>query len=317
MKIFIYLGLIFLFVVNSCDSQYTKSVYVTTSYPLGMILLQVTRNHADVEILVSPGESPHTFSPKPSDAFKINNASAIFYASDLMDGWAAKLDGVNKIEMIKLVPKDHILYFEEFQKHKHTDNIDHDHENEHNHDHEHQHDEDTMDVNNKVIDPHFWTDPITVKAMLDNLVDTLVVIDPDNAVHYKANAELFKNRLVLLAKQVGTILEDVKGKPVFLFHPSFRYLLNRFGLVYAGAIETAPGKEPSPKYLEKIIKEINDKNAKAIFTEPQLSRKPAEVIAEAAFVLLYELDPIGGVEGRMKYSDLILYNARILQKALK
>ena len=310
MKLFVYLSLVFVIIVSSCDSQYTKPVFVATSHPIGMILKQITRTHADVEILVSPGESPHTFSPKPSDAYKINSSKAVFYASDLLDGWITKMEGGEKIEMIRLVPEEYRLPFDSMHKHEHQDNNDHDH----GHDHDN---EGTDNDTNQVIDPHFWTDPVTVKAMVDNLVDTLSVIDPDNAGSYRANAELFKNRLDLLAKQVAKILDEVKGKPVFLFHPSFRYMINRFGLEYAGAIETSPGKEPSPKYLNELIKKINKAGAKAIFTEPQLSREPAEAIAESATVLLFELDPIGGVEGRYAYTDMIIYNARTLRKALK
>jgi zinc transport system substrate-binding protein len=303
MKILTSLIVLLILVVSSCDSQYSKPVYIATSYPLGEILKQISGTRAEVEVLVSPGESPHTFSPKPSDAYKINSAKAIFYASDLLDGWAAKMEGDNKIEMIKLVPEDMLLTFEDMHDHKHEENINHsDHDCDHSH---------------GVIDPHFWMDPITVKSMLNNLVDTLSAIDPDNAATYRNNAGIFEKRLDLLARQVGDRLKDVRGRPVFLFHPSMRYLLNRYDLVYAGAIETSPGKEPSPKYIEQLVKKINESGAKAIFTEPQLSRKPAELIAEAATVMLFELDPIGGVEGRMTYSDMILYNAKILQKALK
>lgn len=316
MKLLIYLSLALVLLANSCDSQYTKPVYVATSQPIGMILKQITRTQADVEILVSPGESPHTFSPKPSDAYKINSSKAVFYASDLLDGWIDKMEGGEKIEMIELVPRQYRLPFDNMHKHEHQDNNDHSHEHSHDHDHDHDHEELAKDTQ-QVIDPHFWTDPVTVKAMVDNLVDTLSVIDPENAGTYRANAGLFKNRLDLLTRQVAKILDEVKGKPVFLFHPSFRYMINRFELVYAGAIETSPGKEPSPKYLNDLIKKINDAGAKAIFTEPQLSREPAEAIAESATVLLFELDPIGGVEGRNTYTDLIIYNARILRKALK
>ena len=113
------------------------------------------------------------------------------------------------------------------------------------------------------------------------------------------------------------MLLPVIGKPVFLFHPSFRYMLKRYKLIYLGAIETSPGKEPSPKYVLQIVEKINSSGAKALFTEPQLPNAPAKTIAEAAGVSLYELDPIGGVKGKMSYSDLILYNADLLAKALK
>jgi zinc transport system substrate-binding protein len=317
MRVSVFFIVLLMIVVSSCDSQYSKPIYVATSHPIGEILKQVVGTRADVEVLVPPGESPHTFSPKPSDAYKINSARAIFYAAEIMDGWAAKLEGGNKIEMIKFVPEAFLLTFDEMHDHKHEENIDHKHEDSHNHAEHTDQEKSDDDHSDGVVDPHFWTDPVTVKEMLNGLVDTLSVLDPDNAVTYRNNAGIFEKRLDLLARQVGDLLSEVRGKPVFLFHPSFRYLLARYNLVYAGAIETSPGKEPTPKYIEQLVKKINESGAKAIFTEPQLPREPAEVIAEAATVMLFELDPVGGVKGRMTYPDLILYNAKILQKALK
>jgi len=54
-----------------------------------------------------------------------------------------------------------------------------------------------------------------------------------------------------------------------------------------------------------------------VLTEPQLARRPAEVVAEAAGVRCYEMDPLGGVPGRETYSELLRYNARVLVEALQ
>ena len=43
----------------------------------------------------------------------------------------------------------------------------------------------------------------------------------------------------------------------------------------------------------------------------------AEVVAEAAGLPLFELDPNGGTQGRMTYSELVLFNARTLAGALR
>lgn len=160
-------------------------------------------------------------------------------------------------------------------------------------------------------------DPLVVKAILPALADTLTAIDPENAAKYKANAKRFADRLDVLNKQVSSELQSVAGKPVFLFHPSIRYLLKRYKLVYAGAIEEFPGKEPSPKYIAELSNKIKANRANAVFTEPQLPEAPAKTISEVLGINLYTLDPIGGVEGRMRYTELILYNAKTLKKALK
>ena len=141
--------------------------------------------------------------------------------------------------------------------------------------------------------------------------------DPDGAGEYQANAGEFTRQLDKLNQELERIVSGIKGRPVFLFHPSFQYFLKRYGLVFAGSIEPFPGREPSPKYLQEMVERLQAAGAKAIFTEPQLSPRPAEIIAEAAGVRVFELDPNGGVEGRETYSDLLLYNARVLREALE
>ncbi len=139
---------------------------------------------------------------------------------------------------------------------------------------------------------------------------------PEYAQTFKTNADLFAKRLELLNKQIAQILNDKQGKSVFMFHPSFKYFINRYGLEYGGSIEVSPGKQPSPNYLKQLSDKIKATNTKAIFSEPQLSEISAKAVAENTGTILFVLDPLGGEKGRTKYSDLLLYNARILQKAL-
>ena len=102
-----------------------------------------------------------------------------------------------------------------------------------------------------------------------------------------------------------------------LFHPSFLYLLKRYGMKYAGSIEPIPGKEASPQYIIEVTKRIQDLKVRAVFTEPQLARRPAEIVSESAGVPLFELDPNGGTQGKMTYEELMRYNAGVFAKALK
>ncbi len=131
------------------------------------------------------------------------------------------------------------------------------------------------------------------------------------------NSVKFAAKLDTLDKQVMSILADVRGKPVLLFHPSFRYLLKRYGLKYIGSVEPSPGKESSPKFLSEVVARLQAEGAKAVFYEPQLPNNPAKAVAEASGAKVYELDPNGGTEGRKTYFELILYNAYTLKKALQ
>ncbi len=312
----------FLLCFGGCQSKSAGPLFVVTGNPLAAIVKELAGANSEVYTLVPPGVSPHTFAPKPSDLYKVQAAEALFFVSPEMDGWAATLSAKNKIEILDMIPKELLL---EFAPHSHdttdTTHTDHSHAG---HDHEgHNHAEKPAEKDNKdseqdtVYDPHFWTDPLTVKALLPALADTLAKIDPENAEKYRSNAEIFAGRLDVLHRQLRAELKPVMGRPVFLFHPSFRYMLKRYKMFYAGAIEEFPGSEPSPKYIAELVKRIEGTGARAVFTEPQLPEAPAKTISEAAGVPLYTLDPVGGVKGRKSYSDLMIYNAKVLKKALR
>jgi zinc transport system substrate-binding protein len=141
-------------------------------------------------------------------------------------------------------------------------------------------------------------------------------LDPDNAAFYAANTDRFTKRLELLDKQIAKALAPHTGKTVFLFHPSMLYLLRDYKIIYGGSLEEIPGKEATANHIKLLADKINSAGAKSIFSEPQLSRAPAETLAEAANVAIYILDPVGGTEGKIRYADLILYNVNTLKVAL-
>ena len=280
----------------------SKPIYIATSFPVQSILVEITGNHAEIITLVSPGSSPHTFSPKPSQVVKTQKADALFFVSEYLDGWAANLSTKKKFKMIDLLPKSFQYPFEGGDHHEHHSKTG---KNESRH------------KSKKVIDPHFWTDPLAVKAIVPIILKKLISVNPENEKIYKENASEFVKNLGILHSDLSAKMKSFAGEPVFLFHPSFRYFLKRYGLNYMGSIETSPGKEPSAEFTMKLIKKIKESKAKALFTEPQLPSGPAKTIAEAASLKLYVLDPIGGFEKRKKYFELMQYNSDIFVKALK
>ena len=274
-------------------SLYAKPVYVVTAHPLYAILSEITAGAADIKVILPAGGSPHTFSPKPSTAHLASDALALFYVSPELDGWATTFGTKTKIKMMDFLPNQMRLnYAEEHKGHEHEGH------------------------SSNGTDPHFWTDPLAVKAIVPGLCETLCKLDPPNAKNYRSNAGKFEKRLDDLNKMISEKLKPFAGKYLFSFHPSFCYLIQRYGLVYGGSIEPSPGKEPSVRFISELTKKLKKTKTKAIFTEPQLPDKPAKAIAEAIGIKLWMLDPIGGVKGRFSYFEIINYNTDIIIKAL-
>ena len=274
--------------------------YIASIHPLAAILREIVTDRAEVRCLLPPGCSPHTFEPTPSDLQAIESAQAFFYGGAGLDGeWVQKMPARQKVALLNLVPADERLTMADGHEH-------------------HQHPGETEEHHGEgMTDPHFWTDPLTVKAVVPQLVQELSRIDPAGKALYVANGEKFKQRLEQLDQELRVILKPLAGEPLLLFHPSFNYLFHRYNLQSAGVVVVAPGREPTPKFLLALVKKIKAEKIKALFTEPQLAKRPAQVLAEAAHIPVYELDPIGGVPGRESYPGLLLYNGVTLTKVLR
>lgn len=290
---------------SGAASRPGEPIFVATVPPLGMILTELARDRADVKVLLAGGASPHTYEPRPSDARLAASAHALFYVSEGLDAWAAKLQAKQRVEVLEFVPEALLLPGEiAAEEHAMHDHADHGHADHGHHDH-------------GEFDPHVWSDPALVKAMLPKLAEALEKADPEGGATYRKNATSFAARLDALDAELAATLAPLNGRPVILFHLSLQYLLHHYGLKLAAVMEPSPGKEASPKYIRDVIETAQHFGVKVIFSEPQLPRRPAEAIAQAAGVTLAELDPYGGLPGRETYDALLRYNADTLRKALE
>jgi zinc transport system substrate-binding protein len=284
--------------ISGCSVEKQKSQIVTTIYPFKAIIQEIVGDKFKVKSVLPSGADPHTYEMLPSDFKTIQNSAAFFYGSEALDGWAARIDLDNKIEMLKLVPEEFLI---EIKVHNYFD----DH-------HHHGDDEESLGI-----DPHFWVDPITVNSMLTNLLHELLKIDPDNAEYYKNNADKFSAKLSDLDEKLKKETADIKYRNVFTAHPFYSYFFERYNFFVAGSIEVAPGYHSTPKDIKQLMELVKKQNVKAIFTHKQHNDKPAKVLAESTGIKEFELDPIGGVPGMMTYEEIILHNLDIIKKALK
>lgn len=298
MKTILHIFFISYLFISGCSVEKQKSQLVTTIYPFKAIIQEVVGNRFEVKSILPSGADPHTYEMLPSDFKTIQNSAAFFYGSEALDGWAARIDVDNKIEMIKLVPEEFLI---EIKVHNYFD----DH-------HHHGDDEESLGI-----DPHFWVDPITVNSMLTNLLDELVKVDPDNAEYYKNNADKFSITLSELDEKLKEETADIIFRNVFTAHPFYSYFFERYNFLVAGSIEIAPGYHSTPKDIKQLMELVKKQNVKAIFTHKQHNDKPAKVLAESTGIKEFELDPIGGVPGIMTYEEIILHNLDIIKKALK
>lgn len=264
-------------------------VYLTTIPPVADLLRKIVEGRGEVVALLPGGASPHTYEPRPSDLRAASSARAIVFVDRRLDGWAAGIPGPEKVPLLPMLPDRLKLWFDEDE----TDDL----HGEHHHAADGHH--------HAGEDPHFWTDPLAVRAVLPALAARLGEIDPAGVAIYRANVELFTVRLDSIHREMTIRTEEIRGRSVFLSHPFLRYWLKRYGLSVAGIIEEIPGKEPTAKDLARTIGIAGREDVRAILVQPQLSKRAAELVAESAEIDLVVVDPLGGVPGRETWEEIV------------
>jgi len=230
----------------------------------------------NVSLMVQPGDSPHSYEPKPSQMVEIAKAD-LYFAIDVEfeNAWLPKFQSLNpKMQVIDLA--ENIIKIQMQEVHE-EEGKEEDHSG---HGHEHEGD-----------DPHIWTDPANVKIIGQNIYDALIKKDPAHMDYYKRNLELFLSSVDETDRKIKDILSSVAdGEKFMVFHPSWGYFAKAYHLTQV-AVEVE-GKEPKPKELILLLKEAKEEKVKAIFTQPEFSDTVALVIAKELQIPVIKASPL-------------------------
>ena len=245
--------------------------------PQAYFVKKIAGDKADVTVLIPPGASPATYSPKPSQLKAIRNASIYFTIGVPFEkNWLDRFKSINPslkiVDMtrnITKMPMSHGLEAHEHETKEHDTHASHVHTG---------------------LDPHVWLSPPLVTKMAEVIKETFVKEDPKNSAFYEKNYERFLHEIERLQQQIAAKLSNVKQKSFIVFHPSFGYFAKAFGL-HQIAIEKE-GKEPSLRYMKRIIDFAREHGIKTIFVEPQFSQKSARYIARAIGGKVVSIDPL-------------------------
>ncbi|OGH66217.1 MAG: hypothetical protein A3J66_04150 [Candidatus Magasanikbacteria bacterium RIFCSPHIGHO2_02_FULL_47_14] len=166
-------------------------------------------------------------------------------------------------------------------------------------------------------DPHYWLSPANAPIIIDTITKELSALTPEHSEDFAARAKKLKQQIAEKDREWRVAIAALPAKDILTFHDAFYYFADHFGLNIVGTFEPFPGKEPTPKYLEEIQREIKQYNIQYLFLEPQLSQDSLRTFASDNNLNLGTLDPIGGLEGRESYVELIDFNVNQIVQSLQ
>ncbi len=260
-----------------------KLTVAATIYPLYDMARNVAGDGAAVELIVPPGSSPHMFEFSPRQLQTLQNVKVVFAIGHGLDNWVTQV--TNVVKGARVILMDQGIDLRKFE--------------------------------DGTTDPHYWLNFGNARKITDNIAGALGEIDPAHADLYRANAQLYKEKLRDTEHELREALAPAQGISILTFHDAWFYFSQNFGLKIAGTFEPAAGEEPTPRYLAELQRKIETEHIHIIFIEPQLSTGILESFAKDNKVSIAQLDPLGGVAGRITYLELMEFNADSIRRALQ
>lgn len=313
MSVALVAGSLTVFLVAACTGPTSRSagptVVVTTSI-LGDIVAAIAGGAADVEVLVPPGQSEHTFQASPQQVRAIAGADLVV-AFGL--GLEAGLDDV-----LEASGGDRVL---EISASLDPIPLDEDHESEdgetHAPDDGHGH---------EGFDPHVWLDPVRMAAAAELITDALLEISPqESAAGIRDRATTTVTEITDAHDRAGVLLDAIPEERRLLVtdHEALGYFAERYGFQLIGSLlpGTSTDAAPSAADLAALAETVGDLGVPAVFVDSAGSDRLAGALAaevpgvQVVPLFIGSLGPSGSDADT--YPSLIVENARRVAEALR
>ncbi len=276
---------------------------VTTTPGYADIVKQVGGEHVQVESVMRGPENVHNVVPKPSYMMKLRKADLFIHSGLDAEGWVPQL--------IQGARRSHLLPGE-------AGNVDV-----------------SREVQLKEVptraqltralgdihvygNPHYALDPLNGTVIARTITDALKQTDSAYAETFEKNYEAYAKRLRELTQRLVAEMKPYSGTAVVVYHRTWPYFLNRFGLARAAEIEPKPGIAPGPGHLSQCVATMKARGTKVVIIGTYDNKKNAEFISRRGggkvVLLAQEVRAVPEVDS---YEKLFEYNVRKLLRAFK
>lgn len=260
------------------------TVFVSIA-PQKAVVTAVAGPHATVEIMVEPGANPHAYEPKPRQMQSLSSAKLYFATGVPFEhAWLPRFAAT--APSMQIVHTDADIEKRAMTGHHHHEEG---HE-EHHPDGAHEHEGEPEAHAAESRDPHVWLSPALVILQARRVFTALAAADPAHAAEFRENYRRFAASALDLDAAIHEMLSRRKGNRFLVFHPSWGYFADAYGLEQI-PIEIE-GKEPKPAELARIVQEAQAGGITAIFAQRQFSRRSADAVASSIGGRVVVVDPL-------------------------
>ncbi|HEV8239512.1 MAG TPA: zinc ABC transporter substrate-binding protein [Thermoanaerobaculia bacterium] len=240
----------------------TRLRVVATVPPQAWLVKRLGGDRVDVDVLLPPGASEHTYEPTPQQVARLADARlvvevghpSLLFERRLLDAMLVREPQPLVVEMVPAGAASPAKP--------------HDHGS----------------------DPHVWLSPRAMRAAAGDVEAALERLDPAGVPLYRANLRATVADVDRLDSDLRRELGRLRQRRFLVYHPAWGYFARDYGLQQV-AIET-DGKEPSPRRLVELVEEARRAGTRTVFVQRGEYARPAQAIAEELGAKVVALEPL-------------------------
>lgn len=221
---------------------------VATSSSGGMLVREIAREHATIEILAPPDRDLHYLQVRPSMMRALRGADLLVaVGADLELGWLPV--AVRQSANPGILP-GRPGYFEFAAQVELVD---------------------IGGVADRALgdvhplgNPHLYMDPVRMATIATALAERLAQLDAAHAADFRAHAAAFVAAIERKLPDWEARLRDAPG--VVLFHQDANYLLYRFDVPLVGFLEPVPGVPPTAAHVRNLVNSLAGQAGVVLYT---------------------------------------------------
>ncbi|MBF6058572.1 zinc ABC transporter substrate-binding protein [Thiomicrorhabdus heinhorstiae] len=287
-----------------------KAINITVSVPpLAGMIAPLLDQDDELQLLLTPGASPHGFQLKPSHLQALHTSDLVITVGTPVDAWAQKVklpDGqtlrMAQLEGIETLP---FRAGGIWQKGGHV------HADEHEHDEHHEHEQQAADSHKELppYDGHIWMSVDNARILIQAASRKLQQLKPESSAEIAQRTEDWLAKISVQDVKNQTILNPFQEVPFLVLHDAFHYFEHHYGLNGVGSIRLNPEIAPSLKRILELRARVKAGEVQCIFKEPQFPEKRILAVTKGLEVNTETLDPMGvtyAPEGK-QFSDYDLF----------
>jgi zinc/manganese transport system substrate-binding protein len=228
-----------------------KPLVMTTFSILGDMVHEIGQDKIDIKNLVGPNQDSHVFEPRPQNAKELGQADMVVVNGLGFEGWMDRLIEASGFHGKILVATKGITPLTYVHHGKTT------------------------------TDPHAWHSLKNAQVYVDNIVNGLSELVPEEASFFKTRGEAYKKAIKDLETEIHEQLAAIPRakRKVITNHNAFAYLGREFDIQFFSPLGISTESEPSAKSVAILIQKIKKEKVQAIFVENISNRRLLDQIS--------------------------------------